>query len=266
MSTEALFVGSLPLMRRVIRQVAAGGRLSRDQESEFASAVILKFIDNDYRLLRAFRGQSSLQTYMFAVVRRLLLDLRVREWGKWRPSRRAQQLGSKAVCLERMMARDGLSVGEAVGTAMTKGWGVTSEEAWRLAEALPRRIPRIRAVALNSGVDQAGADRADAAVEMQELQARSRHVRATLAAQLTKLDAVDRQILRMRFVDGTPIRDIAAAVGVDPAAFYRRFDALMRRMRLALAEQAVTRSTVHPLLGHAVAGVSSVLSESSTHC
>ena len=55
----------------------------------------------------ATRGRGSLNTYLRVVIERLVLDMRVTNWGKWRPSARARRLGAEAVLFEQLTVRDG---------------------------------------------------------------------------------------------------------------------------------------------------------------
>ena len=85
---EAAFINSLPMINDVIRAVCRRGRVSADEEKEFASSVILKLIGNDYQIFRQFRGGSAaLRTFLFKVIHRHLMDRRNSEWGRWRPSK-----------------------------------------------------------------------------------------------------------------------------------------------------------------------------------
>src|SRR5262245_6045718 len=132
------FTQTLPLIHQAIRHVVRRARLTADERTEFTSVVLLKLIEHNYAVLRAFRGQCAMQTYLVVVVRRCLLDFRVKHWGRWRASQAARRLGSAATALEQLVARDGLTPGEAVTTVAQQRarWGLTTGEAWRLHDAL----------------------------------------------------------------------------------------------------------------------------------
>jgi RNA polymerase sigma factor (sigma-70 family) len=258
------FTQHLPLIQRAIRHVSQRAKLTADQRTEFTSVALLKLIENDYAVLRAFRGQCALQTYLVAVVRRCLLDLRIKQWGRWRASQAARKMGSAATALEQLIARDGLTAREAVTmlAQQRERWGLSTHEAWQLHEALPCRLQRPRSVELNSDWAATAAG-PDAALDAAALRNEAGRVRQALASALESLSAADRRLLRMRFGDGMHINHIAAATEADARALYRRFDALLRRLRRELSERALTMTAIRPLLGHQEFGIESVLTESS---
>src|SRR5687768_7746324 len=73
---EALFLANLPRIERLIAQVARQYRLSPDDAEEFVSRVLFRLIDNDYAVLRKFKGQCKLITFLRVVFQRLCLDFR----------------------------------------------------------------------------------------------------------------------------------------------------------------------------------------------
>ena len=64
-----------------MRRVARRHRLPDHEADDLRSAVHLKFIENDYEVLRRFEGRSTLATYLTSIVTRQLLDNRNAEWG-----------------------------------------------------------------------------------------------------------------------------------------------------------------------------------------
>src|SRR6185503_194492 len=97
---EQRFLSALSDIERVIRFIARRNRLGRAEEEEFAGEVRLAFVEDDYRILDRFQGNSSLRTYLTVVIQRLFLDYRQKLWGKWRPSAEAQRRGPLACRLE----------------------------------------------------------------------------------------------------------------------------------------------------------------------
>src|SRR5215472_1056914 len=129
--SQQLFLTNLPTIEALVQMVARQQRMSWAEAEEFASIVRLRLIENDYAILRKFRGGSTLRTYLTVVIARQALDYRDACWGRWRPSRTARRLGPAAVALERLVVRDGLSF----------------EEAWRTLpeEDLVKEAERLRA-------------------------------------------------------------------------------------------------------------------------
>ena len=140
---ERCFLAALPDIERVIRFIARRNRLNRHEEEEFAGEARLALVDNDYRILSRFQGQSSLRTYLTTVIQRLFLDHRQKMWGKWRPSAEAQRRGPVACRLELLVYRDGMSCEEAVETLrLNHGATETRDELLEIARTLPVRASR----------------------------------------------------------------------------------------------------------------------------
>ena len=78
--------------------------------------VMVKLIDDDCAVLRKFKRDAKLSTYLNVVVQRAFADFRIQKWGKWRMSASARQLGRVAQWLELFLYRDGRSFDEAVET------------------------------------------------------------------------------------------------------------------------------------------------------
>src|SRR5262245_42612463 len=104
-----LLVANIAPIRQLVRGTARRHRLSESERQDFESWVWVRLMDNDFHVIRQFRGQSSFATYLRVVLQRAVLDYRAAKWGKWRPSARARRLGAKAVALERLITRDGVS-------------------------------------------------------------------------------------------------------------------------------------------------------------
>src|SRR6476620_11211593 len=102
---ESLFVETLPTIRRILSGLSRRqGMLMHDAE-DFASWATSRLMENDYAMLRKFRGDSSLSTYLAAVCACLAREYRVTHWGRWRPSVAARRAGTVGVRLETLMQR-----------------------------------------------------------------------------------------------------------------------------------------------------------------
>ena len=131
----------LVLLDTVIRAVARARRLAGPDLQDFAQIVHLKLLERRYDVFSRFRGDSSLRTYLTVVVTRILLDWRNARFGKWRPSAAAARLGPVGIGLERLTARDGHTVEEAV-EIMRHTTGLGGEQLRDVAARLPQRITR----------------------------------------------------------------------------------------------------------------------------
>ena len=140
---EALFLAHLDVVERAIGFVCSRNHLSAADADDFSSYVTLRIVEDDYEVFSSFQGRASLRTYLTVVIQRMLLDYRVRAWGRWRPSAEAKRCGPLAIRLEELLVRDGCRLDEAYEMLKTNhGLTVTREELERLAERLPSRPPR----------------------------------------------------------------------------------------------------------------------------
>src|SRR5688572_2526377 len=105
--SERLLLDNLPLLERILAATCRRYRLSREEAEDFSSVVRLKLIADDYQVLRAYAGRSSLASYLGAVVQRAWLDHCNHLWGKWRPSAEARRLGPLGIRLDTLLHRDG---------------------------------------------------------------------------------------------------------------------------------------------------------------
>jgi RNA polymerase sigma factor (sigma-70 family) len=248
-AAEAAFLATLPLIRTVTQMVCRRFHVAPSDQGDFASSFLIKLMDNDYAVFRQFRGDSGrcLRTFLYAVACRHLLDIRNREWGKWRPSRLAKRLGSAAVYLEDLIYRRQTPVREAVAMVSNHPrWTLTTTRVRGLYEQLPLRVPRRRAEPLDETVgDVAHARPCDQAARQDD----AAGVREALLAALRRLDSDERRVLRMRFQQGLSIKQIAAEMGADVHALYRRLPKILLRLRCELQDRCLDARHVAALLG-----------------
>jgi len=234
---EQLFLTNLPTIESLVQMVARQQRMTWAEAEEFASIVRLRLIENDYAILRKFRGGSSLRTYLTVVIARQALDYRDACWGRWRPSRAARRLGRTAVALEKLIVRDGL----------------TLDEAWRTLPDVPPDADRLRmfAAALQPrvrrhwvSIEDVEECHAGASDPERGTMTRDHRVSAALAGALRTLPPADSRLLRLRFSEGLTISSIARREGLDQASLYRRVATLLRRLRRDLEAQGVAATAL----------------------
>jgi len=231
---EQLFLTNLPTIESLVQMVVRQQRMTWAEAEEFASIVRLRLIENDYAILRKFRGGSTLRTYLTVVIARQALDYRDACWGRWRPSRGARRLGRSAIALERLIVRDGLTLEEA-WRALPDTPGVPDADRLRaFAAGLQPRLRR-HYVSLED-LEECRAGITDPEVDRVM---RDPRVAAALAGALRTLPAADSRLLRLRFADGLSISSIARTEGIDQASLYRRVATLLRRLRRDLEARGI---------------------------
>lgn len=229
------------LINDVIRQVIRRRRVPREDAEDFAGDVIVRLLEGDCAILRRFKGRSHLRTFLIRVIDRMLLDYRIRMWGKWRPAARARRLGRVAVLLDALTSRDRLTFDEAVETLRTN-WGITDtpERLWRLYRLLPVRTRR-------RFVSASELDGVAAPVAPPDRMLRCRHVsraRIALRQALDRLTPDEIGLLQQRFARGLRTVRVAREGGLDQKTLYRQYATILRRLRHDLVQHGVDASVL----------------------
>lgn len=234
----------LPLCERVVSALARRRCLSPDEQEDFSSWARLRLVENGEAILGRFKGQSTLSTYLTTVVHNLFRDYRIAKWGKYRPSAAAKRMGTVAVRLEMLVARDGLPLDEAV-EILRRNEGVREsvEELEAMAARLPVRAPR-RFEGEETLAHLPGGERAEERVLRREAAESAGRVEAALDEGLRTLSPEDRLILKLRVQDGFSVADVARSLHLEQKPLYRRLEQLTARLRQEMEARGVRREDV----------------------
>lgn len=248
---EALFLDNVDRVERTAAKLARRYRLEHDEAEDFTSWAKLKLIEDDYAVLRKFRGESSIGTYLTVVLAMLFRDYRVQRWGRWRPSAAALRRGGVAVRLETLVRRDGYRLEQAGEILRTTGeTGLSDRELAAMLAELPLRPP-LRPV--EGGPEPlagiVGPEEADDGLIHQESAAQHRSTGEALSRALDHLPPEDRVILRMRFWEDMSVADIARGLHLEQKPLYRRVERSLKQLRKQLEAAGITRERVRSLLG-----------------
>jgi RNA polymerase sigma factor (sigma-70 family) len=241
-----LFLRNLPLIEQTISSVCRRKGMNADEIEEFAAVVKLRLIEDDYAVIAAFQQRSSFGTYIAAVVARLLLDHRNKEWGKWRRSAQAERLGALAVRLERLLYREEKTFDEAFAVLAESDAGLTHAEVERLATRLPSRTRRLKV----------GVHEADLKVSVQSSAADADRVEAAarisgvVCEVINGLPEDDQVILRLRFDADMSVPQIARALHRDTQRLYRHLYNIFGQLHEVLLDAGITAADVTNLIGH----------------
>jgi len=250
MDVDELFLKHLDTVEAIVAYIGRANHLDCLETEEFCAQVKLELIESNYAIIRKFEGRSSFATYLTTVIQRMFYQHRVRRWGKWRPSAEAKRLGDKAIALERLMSRDGLTFHEAVEMLTT---GIDAQCTVAELEAINARLPvrQPRPVLVSSDVMPE-----TIALEYDTEARASEKDRAKIArAVATVLDRCiadaapeDQMILRLRFWSARRVPDIARQLQLDQRKVYKRIERLLQKMRAALVAGGVSREDVDDIL------------------
>ena len=249
-----LFEANLETIEGVVASTCRRYRLRDEEAEDFRSSVFIRLLEDDGAVLRKFRGGSSFATFLAVVVGNLARDWRIAKWGRYRPSRAAERLGTVAVRLEILLHRDGYSFDEAV-RMLRENHAV--DASWQQLEAAAGELPergRPRFDGAMPVVDPSHDPRGELGKSIAPEVSPSRVDRA-LAAALAALDAEDRLILRLHFVDGLTIAAIARTLDLRQRRLYTRIHKSLRTLRRILEAEGVARRAVAQLLAGSESGL-----------
>jgi RNA polymerase sigma factor (sigma-70 family) len=249
---KQLYEQNLELINRIVTHVCRRNHVLPQDADDFRSDVHLHLLEEKFAILRKFEGKSSLSTYLTTVINRMLYQCRVEMWGKWRPTAEAKRLGDKAITIERMMTRDGLTLEETIQILTTgTNSGYTRAGIELLYAALPVRQQRPVPVPEEAMPELPAPGAADEPLLNEERASAWTRVLAELHKAIASLeDDEDQVILQMRFWHDATAPQIASALCMEQKKVYKRIAAFLKKLRAALQRAGIEGELVADLLAH----------------
>ncbi len=233
-SGEVLLLSSLVDVEAAIAFAARRQCLHGADAEEFGAWVKLRLIEDDYRILRAFQGKSSLKTYLTTVVLNLARDYRIQQWGRWRPSAAAERMGTVGVQLETLLDRDGRTLEEAIQLLRERhGVEAPPQQLREMAARLPAH-PRRRLEGEEALAGVAARERTEQPLFDAERSATLASAGEALEGALRGLPVEDRLVLKLHFIDGLTVAAIARGLGLEQRRLYTRLHRNLAALRVAL--------------------------------
>ncbi|HEV7589670.1 MAG TPA: sigma-70 family RNA polymerase sigma factor [Longimicrobium sp.] len=251
LNPEGLFLENLGWIDKVASIACSKRGVWGTEAEDFAAWVRMKLVEDEYAVLRAFRGDSELKTYLASVVARYFVSYVRTLRGRWRPSAAAERLGAPATELELLVRREGYTVEQAGEKLRTAGRTTHSDaELARLLARLPPRGP-LRPVEVEATLvldATPGASRADERVAAAEAEALHGEMMAVLGRAMGELEPEEQLIVRLHFAEGLSLADVARALHLEQKPLYRRVERLRVRLRALLESAGLAGDDVRGLL------------------
>jgi DNA-directed RNA polymerase specialized sigma24 family protein len=136
---------------RAIAVVCHRADLNADQAEDLAQETWTHVLGNDCEAIRRFQGRCAAATYFVKIATTVLVGLRRRRDGRWRPSRPLRRLGPIATELEALIVRDRFTPHEAVEFVRSR-WTASEAELELIVELLLTSCHRRRRPLVASGL------------------------------------------------------------------------------------------------------------------
>ena len=248
---EQLFLEHLPFVERAARSACRARRLGAEHTEEFVERVKEKLFENDYEVIRKFRGDKggTLKTYLATVVNNAMLDYLNHIWGKWRPSAEAKRRGGVAIQLERLLYLEKRSFDEACEILRTNHHvDETRRDLEKLAASLPARVSRrMEGEEALADIPDPG-EGADAHLLRADRTATRKRALDALQRGLALLSPEDRLIITM-VSDGFTLAAIARRLGLEQKPLYRRKEQIYKTLREFLEREGIRGEEIQDILG-----------------
>jgi DNA-directed RNA polymerase specialized sigma24 family protein len=234
----------LPLIGRITAWVGRRQGLPLHEVEELNAEVRLRLLESDCARLRAYAGRSSFESYLSVCVQRLAHDLRDKKLGSWEPSAEARRIGPRAVRLETLWVRDGLTLDECEQTLEPLFPDLSREEIEEIAVRLPIRTRRRQEG--DDGLDRRPAPTPTPDLQFEEREgfAVQREVLAALGEERAKLSAEDQLLVCLRIDSGFRVSEIprqcAPSLGIEQKALYPRFEKIFATLKRGLLERGIS--------------------------
>lgn len=234
--------------------------MTPDAADEFASWARLRLFEDNCAVLRKFRGESTIRTYLTTVLVHLFLDWRNAQWGRWRPTAAARRLGPLAVELERLVLRDGRDYEEAVGTLLSMQAAVSRAECDATWSKLKRQPVR-KMTSADILVEVPALDEAHTRVDFEDPHLKAQRVSNAVRQSLRRLDDQEQIILRLNYVNNFTAKQIAAATGLVAKPLYRRIEQIVAKLGQNLQAAGLTKGETLELFSNPEVDLGEILTE-----
>jgi RNA polymerase sigma factor (sigma-70 family) len=223
---------------------------------ELSGQVLDTLQKDDYRVLRQFKGNSKLSTYLTTIVARHAVDMVRKKRGRGREKERAQAFGETGLMVYELVMVQGCGCGEAHARLQNEhGVQVPLEEIEAMVDKIKGKRPDqptgpvVKEAMPGKEGDKDAFIIADTSAEpagQMEEEERMEMVDDVVKGIIRDLNGEERLILRMRFPTGSgddkkpaKVAAIAKALGITEKATYKRITRILKKCRAILEQKGV---------------------------
>jgi RNA polymerase sigma factor (sigma-70 family) len=247
---DQIFLAHLKLIEKIAEHCTRRYYFQHEEAEDFISIVKCKLIEDDYKVIRKFKGESSFATYLNVVIQRLLLDHLDHLWGKWRPCAEAKRLGPVAILLDKLLAREGHTLMEACQILIVNYKVPESEkDLIDIATKISPRSHRRSKEGEEVLQEMAGEDHADDGIVQEERETLARAVTADLQAAISSLPAQDQLIVRMLLEKNFSVVGVARTMALEQKPLYSRVKKIYEKLRQFLEGREFSSRDILEIIG-----------------
>ncbi len=226
---------NIHIIDQAIKCICHRHNLSEEEGEEFAAEARYKLVENDYKIVREFKGKSTLKTYLVTVINRLFIDKKRAEHGRWRASEKAKQIGEVAVKLDELLHKDNYSLDEAYQILrINYKIKLSEEELDSIFHKIDKeRTPRIKEESeeeIASAIPDPGL-MPDEEVEKGRIEKAAERLFTLVDEISCTLSENDRLALRMKFQDDHSISDISQCLGISRNDIEKRMKGILHEFK-----------------------------------
>lgn len=249
MDAAEFYANQLKQIDEAISIICRKHGMSRDEAKDFSQHVHLQLMEDDYKKLRAYKGNSSLKTYLHTVISRIFIDqVRV----KWHPSTEAVRMGAAAIELEKLIYRNQYAVHEACQILASNPATAMDENAARdILGRLPWKTPRPTRIDDSEerlmSVRDTAHDPETLITRKQQHQKKQKLI-AIIGDIISSLSGEDKLLIKLLFINGHRISEISRLLGKDDRQLYKRTQTILRGLREAMADAGIGEGDIREIL------------------
>ncbi|MEM7481027.1 MAG: sigma factor [Acidobacteriota bacterium] len=243
MRGKRLYEENFEELDRAIRWVVRRAGFFEAEGDDLVQEVHLKLIEDDYRRLASYRGESSLKSFILQIARRIIFDELRKNHGRLnRPSAIAHRSGPAGTLLEQYL-RAGFSLDEAKALVRQEPWARTIDLD-AIAAQLPARLPR-KFVPEGDAPDPTSPP--DETLH-RKLEARTNDLRGQVRGYLDSQDKYVQAVFEL-LLQGVRISQIKRSIGPpERGDLYRLRDRHLQALRKHLEKSGLSWDEIRELL------------------
>jgi RNA polymerase sigma factor (sigma-70 family) len=256
MDPKKILENNLSLIDIIIRKITIKYNLQQTEFDDFKSTVYDRLVDNDYKILRNYKGSRIARSYLIMVIRNIFIDhYRKKSGVRVRSSTIAEQLGEPAITLERLLKYKGYTLDQAYEMFQTsysnlRKTAPTRDSLEKIVTQLKIK-PKVKLVLLDDydSYNQLTVTETPGDVMVQqELLRNKKRVIEMIAHIRNKLNPEDKLIIKFRFVDDLSLSEIARRLKTTRYNAAMHLERILSSLKNELIKQGIKKEEMKELI------------------